>query len=361
MDYNQIDKAPEEKARGITISTAHVEYKTDKRHYAHVDCPGHADYIKNMITGAAQMDGAIIVVAATDGSMPQTREHLLLARQVGVQALVVFVNKVDAVDDKEMLELVEMEMRELLGTYGFDAEKTPIVMGSALCALEGRNPEIGSQAIQKLLDAVDEHIPLPKRVLDQPFLCSVEGIPLCHKIKIDVFSIAGRGTVVTGRVERGTLKKGTDVEVVGVIDNPIRTTVTGIEMFKKELDQAMAGDNLGLLLRGLRREQLHRGMVVAIPGTVKPAKKFLASFYILTKDEGGRSRGFVQNYRPQLFSRTSGSLSSYEANEDMTVTLLYPKELDTKHMVMPGDNVELVCELIHPLAIDKGMRFTIRM
>lgn len=254
------------------------------------------------------MDGAIIVVAATDGSMPQTREHLLLARQVGIQALVVFVNKVDAVEDNEMLDLVEMEMRELLEQYGFDAENTPIVMGSALCALEGRQPEIGAQSIQKLLDAVDEHIPLPQRVLDKPFLCPVEGT-FCKVVwclTVDVFSIAGRGTVVTGRVERGTLKKGTDVEIVGVLDEPIKTTVTGIEMFKKELDQAMAGDNLGLLLRGLRREQVHRGMVVAIPGTVKPAKKFLASFYILSKEEGGRSKGFMSNYRPQLYARTCG-------------------------------------------------------
>jgi elongation factor Tu len=252
------------------------------------------------------MDGAIIVVAATDGSMPQTREHLLLARQVGVSSIVVFVNKIDVVEDQEMLELVEMEMRDLLGQYGFDSENTPIIMGSALCALEGKNPEIGEQRIAALMDAVDEHIPIPPRVLDQPFLCPVEGILSPNQTNIDVFSIAGRGTVVTGKVERGILKKGAEVEIVGVTDQPFKSVVTGIEMFKKELDQAMAGDNCGLLLRGLRREQLHRGMVVAVPGTVKGAKKFRASFYILTKDEGGRAKGFAQNYRPQFYARTGG-------------------------------------------------------
>lgn len=278
LDYGSIDRAPEERARGITISTAHVEYETDKRHYAHVDCPGHADYIKNMITGAAQMDGAIIVVAASDGQMPQTREHLLLARQVGVQQLVVFVNKVDTIDDPEMLELVEMEMRELLSHYGFDGDNTPVIMGSALCALEDKQPEIGSEAIMKLLDAVDEYIPTPTRDLEQPFLMPVE----------DVFSISGRGTVVTGRVERGALKKGEEIEIVGAFDKPFKTTVTGIEMFKKELDAAMAGDNAGILLRGVKRDDVSRGMVLAKPGSVTAHTKVLASLYILTKEEGGR-------------------------------------------------------------------------
>ncbi|KAI1319617.1 translation elongation factor Tu [Mortierella claussenii] len=339
-DYNQIDKAPEEKARGITISTAHVEYETDKRHYAHVDCPGHADYIKNMITGAAQMDGAIIVVAATDGQMPQTREHLLLAKQVGIQKLVVFINKVDAVDDPEMLELVEMEMRDVLSTYGFDGENTPIVMGSALCALEGRNKEIGEDAIMKLMAAVDEHIDTPVRDFEKPFLMPVE----------DVFSISGRGTVATGRVERGTITKGAEIEIVGM-GASFKTILTGIEMFHKELDRGQAGDNMGALLRGVKREQLRRGMVLAQPGTVKAYKKFAASIYILTKDEGGRHTGFLNNYRPQMFVRTS----------DVTVTLTHPpEEEDAEKMVLPGDNVNMQCELVSGVPLEKGQRFTIR-
>ncbi|CAB4254336.1 similar to Saccharomyces cerevisiae YOR187W TUF1 Mitochondrial translation elongation factor Tu [Maudiozyma barnettii] len=341
LDYNAIDKAPEERARGITISSAHVEYETAKRHYSHVDCPGHADYIKNMITGAAQMDGAIIVVAATDGQMPQTREHLLLARQVGVQKVVVFVNKVDTIDDPEMLELVEMEMRELLSQYGFDGENAPIIMGSALCALEGREPEIGEKAIMKLLDAVDEYIPTPERDLAKPFLMPVE----------DVFSISGRGTVVTGRVERGHLKKGEELEIVGFNKVPLKTTVTGIEMFKKELDEAMAGDNAGVLLRGIRRDQIKRGMVMAKPGTVSAHTKILASFYILTKEEGGRHSGFGENYRPQMFIRTA----------DVTVVMKFPPEVeDHSRQIMPGDNVEMECELIHPTPLEVGQRFNIR-
>lgn len=341
LDYASIDKAPEERARGITISTAHVEYETAKRHYSHVDCPGHADYIKNMITGAAQMDGAIIVVAATDGQMPQTREHLLLARQVGVQKVVVFVNKVDTIDDPEMLELVEMEMRELLTQYGFEGENAPIIMGSALCALEDRNPEIGEKAILKLLDAIDEYIPTPNRDLDKPFLMPVE----------DIFSISGRGTVATGRVERGHLKKGEEVEIVGHNKTPLKTTVTGIEMFRKELDEAMAGDNAGLLLRGIRRDQLKRGMILAKPGTVKAHTKMLASLYILSKDEGGRHSGFGENYRPQLYIRTA----------DVTGILKFPAEVeDHSKQVMPGDNVEMEIELIHPTPMEVGQRFNIR-
>lgn len=341
-DYASIDKAPEERARGITISTAHVEYRTGKRHYAHVDCPGHADYIKNMITGAAQMDGAIIVVAASDGSMPQTREHLLLARQVGVQNLVVYVNKIDAVEDKEMLELVEMEMRELLSTYGFDGDNTPVIMGSALCALEGRKDEIGVDSINKLLDAVDTYIPTPSRDMEKPFLMPVE----------DVFSIAGRGTVCTGRVERGSLKKGSEVEIVGHNPTPIKTIVTSVETFKKELDSAVAGDNAGLLLRGVKREQIRRGMVLCKPNSVKAHSKFLASLYVLTKEEGGRRTGFHQNYRPQMFIRTA----------DVTVVLNHPEgteDADNK-MIMPGDNTEMVCELVHPTALEPGLRFNIR-
>ncbi|AET38602.1 translation elongation factor Tu Ecym_3093 [Eremothecium cymbalariae DBVPG len=341
LDYAAIDKAPEERARGITISTAHVEYQTQNRHYSHVDCPGHADYIKNMITGAAQMDGAIIVVAATDGQMPQTREHLLLARQVGVQHIVVFVNKVDTIDDPEMLELVEMEMRELLNHYGFDGDNTPVIMGSALCALEGKKPEIGEQAIMKLLDAVDEHIPTPARDLEKPFLMPVE----------DTFSISGRGTVVTGRVERGNLSKGEEIEIVGHNNTPFKTTVTGIEMFRKELDKAMAGDNAGILLRGVRRDQLKRGMVLCKPATVKAHTKFLASLYILTKEEGGRHSGFGENYRPQIYVRTA----------DVTVVLKFPDTVEDHSMqVMPGDNVEMVCELVHPTPLEPGQRFNIR-
>ncbi|KAI8866704.1 elongation factor Tu [Ramicandelaber brevisporus] len=341
VDYNQIDKAPEEKARGITISAAHVEYETANRHYAHIDAPGHADYIKNMISGAAQMDGAIILVSATDGQMPQTREHLLLARQVGIEKLVVYVNKVDAIDDKEMLELVEMEMRDLLTSYGFDGEGTPIVFGSALCALEGREPEIGEQSIVKLMEAVDSYIPTPVRDLDKPFLLSIE----------DVFSISGRGTVVSGRCDRGTITKGQEVEIVGFGSN-IKTTVTGIEMFHKQLDRGEAGDNMGVLLRGVKREDIRRGHVLAQPGSIKAAKKFMASFYILTKDEGGRHTGFLNNYRPQMYIRTC----------DVTVVLSHPpgtEDADNK-MIMPGDHVELVCELHTDIAIEQGLRFTVR-
>lgn len=340
LDYSSIDKAPEERARGITISTAHVEYETKNRHYAHVDCPGHADYIKNMITGAAQMDGAIIVVAATDGQMPQTREHLLLARQVGVQQLVVFVNKVDTIDDPEMLELVEMEMRELLSEYGFDGDETPVIMGSALCALEGREPEIGEQAIMKLLDAVDEHIPTPVRDLELPFLMPVES----------VFSISGRGTVVTGRVERGTLKKGEEIEIVGDFEKPFKSTVTGIEMFKKELDAAVAGDNAGILLRGVKRDEVHRGMVMAKPGTVTSHKKILASVYILSKEEGGRHSPFGENYKPQLFFRTT----------DVTGTMRFPEGADHSAMVSPGDNVEMEIELTKKTPVELNQRFNLR-
>ncbi|CAN6674389.1 elongation factor Tu, mitochondrial [Trichomonascus vanleenenianus] len=340
LAYDAIDKAPEEKARGITITSAHVEYETDKRHYAHVDCPGHADYIKNMISGAARMDGAIIVVAATDGVMQQTKEHLLLARQVGIQNLVVFVNKVDTVEDEEMLELVEMEMREILSEYKFDGDNTPVIMGSALCALEGKRPEIGVQAIEKLLDAVDEHIPTPVRDLDQSFMMPIEG----------VFSIPGRGTVATGRVSRGILKKGEEVEIVGFNETPIKTTVTGVEMFKKELDQAQAGDNAGLLLRGVKREDIKRGMVIAKPGTVKAHTKFLASLYVLTEAEGGRKTPFGTNYRPQLFISSS----------DVTVVLTFPEGVEESTQIFPGDNTEMVCELVHPTAIEAGQRFNVR-
>lgn len=337
-DYASIDRAPEERARGITISTAHVEYETPNRHYAHVDCPGHADYIKNMITGAAQMDGAIIVVAATDGQMPQTREHLLLARQVGISKLVVFINKVDAVDDPEMLELVEGEMRDLLASYGFDGDNTPIVQGSALAALEGKNPEIGAKSVVKLMEEVDKWIPTPKRDLEKPFLMPVE----------DVFSISGRGTVATGRVERGTINKGAEVEIVG-LGQTTKTTITGLEMFHKELDQGQAGDNMGILLRGVKREQIRRGQVICAPGTVKSHKKFKAQFYILTKEEGGRHTPFTNNYRPQLYIRTS----------DITATLTLP-EGEEDRMVMPGDNVELNVELVYDIALEPGQRFTIR-
>lgn len=341
LDYNAIDKAPEERARGITILSAHVEYETDKRHYAHVDCPGHADYIKNMITGAAQMDGAIIVVAAADGQMPQTREHLLLARQVGIQHLVVFVNKVDAMDDPEMLELVEMEMRDLLLHYGFDGDNTPVIMGSALCALNGTRPEIGEEAIGKLMDAIDETIPTPQRDLEQPFLMPVE----------DVFSIAGRGTVVTGRVERGALKKGEEIEIVGgSLAKPITTTVTGVEMFHKELDLAMAGDNAGILLRGVRRDQMKRGMVLSKPGTLKAHTKFLCSLYVLSKEEGGRHSPFAENYRPQMYIRTA----------DVTVILRFPEGTDHSAQVSPGDNIEMEGELVHATPMEVGSRFNIR-
>ena len=342
LDYGSIDKAPEERKRGITISTAHIEYSTDARHYSHVDCPGHADYIKNMITGAASMDGAIIVVAASDGQMPQTREHLLLARQVGVQKIVVFVNKVDALEDPEMLELVEMEMRELLTTYGFEGDDTPIILGSALCALEGRRPELGESKIDELLSAVDTWIPTPQRDLDKPFLMSVE----------DVFSIPGRGTVASGRVERGVLKRDSEVELVGKNETPIKTKVTDIETFKKSCDESRAGDNSGLLLRGVKREDVKRGMVIVAPGTTKPHTEFLASMYVLTKEEGGRHTGFQENYRPQIFIRTA----------DEAAALFWPDGTEDKHskMVMPGDNVEMRCEIGHPVALDVGQRFNIR-
>lgn len=323
MDYSQIDKAPEEKARGITISTAHVEYETDSRHYAHIDCPGHADYIKNMITGAAQLDGAIIVVSATDGQMPQTREHLLLARQVGIKKLVVFINKVDQVDDPEMLELVDMEMRDLLSTYGYDGENTPIIMGTALAALEGRDPERGAKKIEELMQAADTWLDLPPRDLDKPFLMYVE----------DVFSISGRGTVVTGKVERGTITKGSEIEILGM-GSSMKTTLTGIEMFHKELERGEAGDNMGALLRGVKREQVRRGQVIVAPGTIKSVKKFKAQIYVLTKDEGGRLTPFMSNYRPQLFLRTT----------DVTVALTFPEGTPDAHekLVMPGDSLEMI-------------------
>ncbi len=334
--YDQIDKAPEERERGITISTAHVEYETDKRHYAHVDCPGHADYVKNMITGAAQMDGAILVVSAADGPMPQTREHILLARQVGVPALVVFLNKVDMVDDPELLELVEMEVRELLSSYQFPGDDIPIVKGSALCALEDRNPEIGHDAILKLMDEVDAYIPQPDRPKDQPFLMPIE----------DVFSISGRGTVVTGRIERGVVKVGEEVEIVGIRDTK-KTTVTGVEMFRKLLDQGEAGDNVGALLRGIDREGVERGQVLCKPGSIKPHKKFTAEAYILTKDEGGRHTPFFTNYRPQFYFRTT----------DVTGVVTLPEGTE---MVMPGDNVTMAVELITPIAMEEKLRFAIR-
>ena len=336
MAYDQIDKAPEEKARGITISTAHVEYETDRRHYAHVDCPGHADYVKNMITGAAQMDGAILVVSSADGPMPQTREHILLARQVGVPSLVVFMNKVDMVDDEDLLELVEMEVRDLLTSYGFPGDKIPVIRGSALCTLEGKNDEIGKNAIHKLMDAVDEYIPQPERAKDRPFLMPVE----------DVFSISGRGTVVTGRVERGIVKVGEEVEVVG-LKPTIKTVVTGVEMFRKLLDQGEAGDNIGALLRGTKREDVERGQVLSAPGSITPHTNFKCEAYILTKEEGGRHTAFFSNYRPQFYFRTT----------DVTGSVKLP---DGVEMVMPGDNVSMEVELIAPIAMDEGLRFAIR-
>nr|WP_029031309.1 elongation factor Tu [Salinarimonas rosea] len=334
--YDAIDKAPEEKARGITISTAHVEYETANRHYAHVDCPGHADYVKNMITGAAQMDGAILVVSAADGPMPQTREHILLARQVGVPALVVFMNKVDMVDDEELLELVELEIRELLSKYSFPGDDIPITKGSALMALEDKSPEIGKEAVLKLMASVDEYIPTPERPIDQPFLMPIE----------DVFSISGRGTVVTGRVERGVVKVGEEVEIVGIRDT-VKTTVTGVEMFRKLLDQGQAGDNVGVLLRGTKREDVERGQVVCKPGSVKPHKKFTAEAYILTKEEGGRHTPFFNNYRPQFYFRTT----------DVTGMCKLPEGTE---MVMPGDNVSMEVELIVPIAMEEKLRFAIR-
>ncbi|OAR00675.1 hypothetical protein LLEC1_04411 [Akanthomyces lecanii] len=342
LEYGAIDKAPEERKRGITISTAHIEYSTENRHYSHVDCPGHADYIKNMITGAANMDGAIIVVAASDGQMPQTREHLLLARQVGVQRIVVFVNKCDAIDDPEMLELVEMEMRELLSTYGFEGDETPVIMGSALMAMQNQRPEMGQEKIDELLKAVDEWIPTPERQMDKPFLMSVE----------DVFSIPGRGTVVSGRVERGILKRDEDIEIVGKGSEPIKTKVTDIETFKKSCDQSQAGDNSGLLVRGIRREDIRRGMVVCKPGSLTSHSQFLASLYVLSKEEGGRHTGFHEHYRPQIYLRTA----------DDSVDLTFPEgtEDSSTKMVMPGDNVEMVLTLTNPNAIEIGQRFNIR-
>ena len=334
MHYANIDKAPEERERGITINTAHVEYQTDKRHYAHVDCPGHADYVKNMITGAAQMDGAILVIAATDGPMAQTREHILLARQVGVPRMVVFLNKCDMVDDEELLDLVEMEVRELLTEYGFDGDNTPIIRGSALKALEGDPKYV--KAIEDLMDAVDEWIPTPERDNDKPFLMSIE----------DVFTITGRGTVVTGRVERGQLKLNDEVEIVGLKDTK-KTVVTGIEMFRKQLDYAEAGDNAGVLLRGIDRSEVERGQVLAKPGTVHPHKKFKAQVYVLSKEEGGRHTPFFTNYRPQFYFRTT----------DVTGVVTLPEGTE---MVMPGDNVTMTVELIAPIAVENGTKFSIR-
>ena len=335
-DYANIDKAPEERERGITISTSHVEYETDNRHYAHVDCPGHADYVKNMITGAAQMDGAILVVNSADGPMPQTREHILLARQVGVPALVVYMNKVDQVDDPEILELVELEVRELLSSYDFPGDDIPIIKGSALAALEGRNDEIGKNSINELMAAVDSYIPQPPRPTDKPFLMPVE----------DVFSISGRGTVVTGRVESGIIKVGEEVEVVGLRDTQ-KTTVTGVEMFRKLLDQGEAGDNIGALVRGLKRDDVERGQVLCKPGSVTPHTEFNAEVYVLSKDEGGRHTPFFANYRPQFYFRTT----------DVTGEVILPEGTE---MVMPGDNVTIGVKLIAPIAMDPGLRFAIR-
>jgi elongation factor Tu len=336
LAYDQIDKAPEERERGITIATAHVEYESDKRHYAHVDCPGHADYVKNMITGAAQMDGAILVVSAADGPMPQTREHVLLARQVNVPYIVVFLNKCDMVDDKELLDLVELEVRELLTKYDFPGDKTPIIKGSALKAMEGDKGELGEPAIMKLIEALDSYIPVPERAIDKPFLMPVE----------DVFSISGRGTVATGRIEKGKVKVGEEIELVG-IKPTAKTVVTGVEMFRKLLDEGMAGDNVGILLRGLKREEVERGQVLAKPGSITPHKKFKAEAYILTKEEGGRHTPFFKGYRPQFYFRTT----------DVTGVCTLPAGVE---MVMPGDRVTMEVELITPIAMDKELRFAIR-
>jgi elongation factor Tu len=336
VPFDQIDKAPEERERGITIATAHVEYETEARHYAHVDCPGHADYVKNMITGAAQMDGAILVVSAADGPMPQTREHILLARQVGVPALVVFMNKVDQVDDEEILDLVELEVRELLSIYEFPGDDIPIVRGSALAALESRDEAIGKETLMELMKAVDDYIPQPDRPIDQPFLMPIE----------DVFSISGRGTVVTGRIERGVVKVGDEIEIIGVKETT-KTICTGVEMFRKLLDSGEAGDNVGILLRGTKREEVERGQVLAKPGTITPHTKFEAETYILTKDEGGRHTPFFSNYRPQFYFRTT----------DITGTIELPEGTE---MVMPGDNVNMKVNLIAPIAMDEGLRFAIR-
>lgn len=334
--YDEIDAAPEEKARGITINTAHVEYETATRHYAHVDCPGHADYVKNMITGAAQMDGAILVCSAADGPMPQTREHILLARQVGVPYIIVFLNKCDMVDDAELLELVEMEVRELLSKYEFPGDDLPIIRGSAKLALEGDKGPLGEEAIMKLADALDNYIPTPERAVDGAFLLPVE----------DVFSISGRGTVVTGRVERGIIKVGEEIEIVGIKDT-VKTTCTGVEMFRKLLDQGQAGDNVGVLLRGTKREEIQRGQVLAKPGTIKPHDHFTGEIYVLSKDEGGRHTPFFNNYRPQFYFRTT----------DVTGSIELPKD---KEMVMPGDNVSITVKLINPIAMEEGLRFAIR-
>jgi elongation factor Tu len=334
--YSDIDAAPEEKARGITINTAHVEYETEKRHYAHVDCPGHADYVKNMITGAAQMDGAILVVSAADGPMPQTREHILLARQVGVPAIVVFLNKCDMVEDKELLELVEMEVRDLLNKYKFPGDDTPIIHGSALAALEGKNEELGKNAIMKLMDAVDSYIPQPERPIDKPFLMPIE----------DVFSISGRGTVVTGRVERGIVKVNEEIEIVGLKATQ-KTVCTGVEMFRKLLDEGRAGDNVGVLLRGTKREDVERGQVLCKPGSITPHTKFKCEIYVLTKEEGGRHTAFFSNYRPQFYFRTT----------DVTGSITLPEGVE---MVMPGDNVTMEVTLISPIAMEEGVRFAIR-
>ncbi|MEI3534561.1 MAG: elongation factor Tu [Alphaproteobacteria bacterium] len=336
VDYANIDKAPEERARGITINTSHVEYETDNRHYAHVDCPGHADYVKNMITGAAQMDGAILVVSAADGPMPQTREHILLARQVGVPAIVVYMNKVDQVDDPELLELVEMEIRDLLSSYDFPGDEIPIIKGSALAVLENGDPKIGHDSIIELMKAVDSYIPQPERPKDKPFLMPIE----------DVFSISGRGTVVTGRVERGVLHVGDEIEIVGIKPTQ-KTTCTGIEMFRKLLDEGEAGDNIGVLLRGTKREEVERGQVLAAPGSITPHTKFTCECYILTKEEGGRHTPFFNNYRPQFYFRTTDVTGSIELKEGT-------------EMVMPGDNITMTATLIHPIAMNEGLRFAIR-
>jgi len=336
MAYDQIDKAPEEKARGITIATAHVEYQSAKRHYAHVDCPGHADYVKNMITGAAQMDGAILVVSAADGPMPQTREHILLARQVGVPYIVVYMNKADMVDDAELLQLVEMEVRELLTKYEFPGDKTPVIIGSALKALEGENSELGVKSVLKLVEEMDAYIPVPKRDIDKPFLMPVE----------DVFSISGRGTVVTGRIDRGVIKVNDEVEIVGLRPT-LKTTCTGVEMFRKLLDEGQAGDNVGVLLRGTKREEVERGQVLAKPGSITPHTKFECEVYVLTKEEGGRHTPFFKGYRPQFYFRTT----------DVTGTIELPGDTE---MVMPGDNIKMTVELISPIAMEQGLRFAIR-
>ena len=337
VDFANIDKAPEERERGITISTAHVEYETAARHYAHVDCPGHADYVKNMITGAAQMDGAILVVSATDGPMPQTREHILLARQVGVPTMVVFMNKVDLVDDEEILELVEMEIRELLSKYDFDGDNIPIIRGSATAALSGSDAKLGQEAVLELMKAVDDYLPQPERPLDKPFMMPIE----------DVFSISGRGTVVTGRVETGIVKVGEEVEIVGIQPEVRKTTVTGVEMFRKLLDQGQAGDNIGALIRGVGREEVERGQVLAKPGSITPHTEFTSEVYVLSKDEGGRHTPFFANYRPQFYFRTT----------DVTGEVVLPEGTE---MVMPGDNVKLSVKLIAPIAMDPGLRFAIR-